>query len=999
MALALRTRPGKQRTNGKATDEEDKLKGYTFHGLNFTVKNGQGQSECPFCGGEKFFVARKTGMYDCKSCGVKGNLYTFLAEFHKLMLAEPETAKAPAVLSKARGIPVGAFESYEIAYDGSRFYFPRFCFEGKLVGLDVWDGPGKMPDGSSRPVFPTATTKTHLLGAHNLAASPTDEPIYLAEGHWDYFALEWLRSRVGEPACVLGKPGTGTFKDDWVEKFRGRDVILCDDNDVGAQGGLNKKGQKIEGGQPRTIRLLSPVVKSLQRLVWPEGTPTGYDLNDFISKRCKSPKACWNEFSSLLQKIPGAGTNTDTAEVVSDELDSQQLAAKLAKRQAPGKPPELAKVLKTFRGLFHLNKNMEDAITIALAVVISIRLPGDPLWIFLVGPPGCMSGETIVEVNRAGKSYKTRLDDLVHSFNGGFTRGHAWSPEIPTTIRARMDDGTIGLAPLVAAVSSGEKTVYRVTTSSGRSVKATAKHPFLTATGWKPLRKLAVGQHVYLDAGVKASGERKKKTSYLQVQGLKHHPYARKRTQNIFCVCKHRLVVEAFSNSVTLDVYIERLRTGRDLQGFQFLDPSKIVHHKDENPKNNKLDNLEVLDSHSEHARKHCLAGKWRNVVARVDLETITAIEKIGIEETYDLTVAGAQNFLANGFVVHNTGKTLFLESLENSPERVIHRSRIRPHDLVSGYITQDGSDPSLLPRISQRCFVVKDFTTIKSLSAQEQEGVAGVLRDAYDGRVHVPFANITGGRNYPSCHFAFIAAVTDVIHIDNRSSMGERFVKVEFLGDDNDTEKHILAALDNADKATEFIEDKQKLQALVSDFIDRDIDAGKAPTASATLKTQLAALTRVVAILRSSVERGQHGDLHFRTRSEVGTRLAGQLLKLGKSIAIIRGKHTVDAECYRLMEKVAFDTAYGWNLDIVRVLVKHSDRKLKINELAKYVHISTSALGRKLENLLEIRAVVRDTVEPDKTTKSYAKAGNPASVYSVDPKLLALWKKAKLPI
>lgn len=732
MATLARTRPGKHRSSGKATEDQNKLDSYTFHGLNFTVKNGQGQADCPFCGADnKFFVSRKTGQYDCKACGEKGNVYTFIAAFHKLMLEDEATAKATTILAKARGIPAAAFENYDIAYDGSRFYFPRYCFEGKFVNLDVWDGPSKLPDGSSRPVFPTAGLKTHLLGAHKLADSPEDEPIYLCEGHWDYFALEWLREKVGEPGCVLGKPGTGTFKEEWVEKFKGRDVILLDDNDVGAQGGKNKKGREIEGGQPRTIRLLSPVVKSLTRLAWPAKTKSGYDVNDFIRARVKAPKKCWADLTALLQKIEGAGDPaSEPGEEV--ELTTQELDAKLAKRLAPGKPPELAEVLKAFRRMIHLNKNMEDAITIALAVVVSIRFPGDPVWIFLIGPPG--------------------------------------------------------------------------------------------------------------------------------------------------------------------------------------------------------------------------------------------------------------------------TGKTLFLESLENCPDRVVHRSRLRPHDLVSGYITSDGSDPSLLKVVQKKTLIIKDFTTVKSLSPQEQEGISGILRDAYDGRVHVPFANITGGRNYPDCHFAFIAAVTDIIHVDNRSSMGERFLKVEFLGEDNNTEKHILAALDNADKSVEFAAAKQKLQAIVSDFIDRNIDATKPPAIPVWLKPRLAALARVVAILRASVERSHKGDLHYRTRAEVGTRLAGQLLKLGKCLAVIRNKRAIDEECYRLMEKVALDTAYGWNLDTIRVLLRQR-KPIKIHDLARLVHISESALGRKIENMLEIKLVIRDKVAPPPGAKSYSKAGQPANVYSIHPDLRELWKAAKLPV
>ena len=54
------------------------------------------------------------------------------------------------------------------------------------------------------------------------------------------------------------------------------------------------------------------------------------------------------------------------------------------------------------------------------------------------------------------------------------------------------------LAPVrpSAFVDDGRKPVFRVRTASGRQVRTTASHPFLTPTGWRPLADLAVGQPI-----------------------------------------------------------------------------------------------------------------------------------------------------------------------------------------------------------------------------------------------------------------------------------------------------------------------------------------------------------------------------------------------------------------------------------------------------------------------------------------------------------------------
>jgi replicative DNA helicase len=51
-------------------------------------------------------------------------------------------------------------------------------------------------------------------------------------------------------------------------------------------------------------------------------------------------------------------------------------------------------------------------------------------------------------------------------------------------------------APVTNVFSSGTKPVYRLRLASGREVKATANHPFLTFEGWRPLGDLEVGSRV-----------------------------------------------------------------------------------------------------------------------------------------------------------------------------------------------------------------------------------------------------------------------------------------------------------------------------------------------------------------------------------------------------------------------------------------------------------------------------------------------------------------------
>jgi len=74
-----------------------------------------------------------------------------------------------------------------------------------------------------------------------------------------------------------------------------------------------------------------------------------------------------------------------------------------------------------------------------------------------------------------------------------FRRGRAgeW-----VQVAALDRNGRVQVVSPSAFVDDGVKPVYRVTTRLGRVVRTTASHPFLTPTGWQPLRDLAVGARV-----------------------------------------------------------------------------------------------------------------------------------------------------------------------------------------------------------------------------------------------------------------------------------------------------------------------------------------------------------------------------------------------------------------------------------------------------------------------------------------------------------------------
>ena len=276
--------------------------------------------------------------------------------------------------------------------------------------------------------------------------------------------------------------------------------------------------------------------------------------------------------------------------------------------------------------------------------------------VLILGQPGCLAGDTVIPINRAGKGFSIKLEDLVHAFNGGTRGGRTWDKNIPTMVQRDNDDGTIRLAKIVNAWESGEKQTYTVTTSTGRSVRATDEHPFKTEEGWFRLDELKVGDLVFVNAGKSSNG----RTKILYPDTFtKFHPRQRNTTGG-WRVPTHRLAMEAHLNNLAFDVYVDILRNDEDkASSLQYLTSEQAVHHIDGNVKNNDISNLELL-THEQHRAEH----DWsNNVLDQVGSEEIISIEPFGVEMTYDIEVEDdPHNFIANGFVVHNTGKTSLAE-------------------------------------------------------------------------------------------------------------------------------------------------------------------------------------------------------------------------------------------------------------------------------------------------------------------------------------------------
>ena len=182
----------------------------------------------------------------------------------------------------------------------------------------------------------------------------------------------------------------------------------------------------------------------------------------------------------------------------------------------------------------------------------------------------------------------------------------------------------------------------------------------------------------------------------------------------------------------------------------------------------------------------------------------------------------------------------------------------------------------------------------------------------------------------------------------------------------------------------------KDSIQAFIW-HMNETFELDMLPSVPAWVVDRIVSLCQIVGSLRASVLRERSDDVSYRPRPEIGTRLANQILKLGRSCALVAGKKEIDEEIYQIMQKVAFSTAHGYQSDIVRELV-HYPKGLTIEELCQNLQLTTSTVHRRLDDLQELKIVVSQK-RKDK------RRGRPTNVWKVTDMMRGHWEKAEVNI
>jgi SWI/SNF-related matrix-associated actin-dependent regulator 1 of chromatin subfamily A len=297
------------------------------------------------------------------------------------------------------------------------------------------------------------------------------------------------------------------------------------------------------------------------------------------------------------------------------------------------------------------------------------KLPTGEQHRVLADDPGCVDGAALVSFNRAGKGFKLPLAMAYAHFHGLARHSRQnWRKDIPTYARC-LKDGELRLGLLKDILYRGTRPVVKLILASGKELRVTSDHEVCTGLDvWRPAGLLLPGDKVLTNgtqvcircqgtenivsyATAKFAGYCKQcvyrymrknsntdspnidKDGYVTVYGQFDHPRCSSHDYGIY---EHILVMEAHLGS--------------------YLIWPEQVHHKNEIRHDNRIENLELVTP-SQHHIEHNKRLHLPRFHPKED--TVVSVAPDGLTDVYDIVMYDeSHNFVANGIIVHNCGKT-----------------------------------------------------------------------------------------------------------------------------------------------------------------------------------------------------------------------------------------------------------------------------------------------------------------------------------------------------
>ena len=291
------------------------------------------------------------------------------------------------------------------------------------------------------------------------------------------------------------------------------------------------------------------------------------------------------------------------------------------------------------------------------------------------GATGCLAADTNISVYipHYKRNNKEKTIEALFKIQNGKPNKQTWlvNKKKKDMLVRCLDESTntFTYTPF-EVVFSGKKQCYKIMTDSGHYIECTSDHKFLTPSGWRKLSDLNVGDKILHRPAVREFMGKQKQLSLKDVS-VKYHPKRACKTiidtksgksYKYFRVPYHHFVFEAYRNGLSFEEY-KSLLDNYDGRQLFFIPNGYQIDHIDGDRENNDPSNLQMLTI-EEHAVKTAKTAKGIFGYFRPRECSILGIEQTTVKDTYDICCKGDNhNFVANGLVVHNSGKSVCIKS------------------------------------------------------------------------------------------------------------------------------------------------------------------------------------------------------------------------------------------------------------------------------------------------------------------------------------------------
>jgi hypothetical protein len=266
-------------------------------------------------------------------------------------------------------------------------------------------------------------------------------------------------------------------------------------------------------------------------------------------------------------------------------------------------------------------------------------------------------------------------------------------------------------------------------------------------------------------------------------------------------------------------------------------------------------------------------------------------------------------------------------------------------------FVSGDKKYKGLLDEMQNGVLLFKDFTTVLQLDANTRSEILQQLREIWDGNYVKVWG--TGKRVEWNGKITFLAGTTEFYEAFRQidQTLGERYLLYKpFIENRNQMTKKAFSQIGKERTMSSEIQEAilryhQKIE------IPKNLDTINIPD---NIMNKLCYLTDYITRARSSVKRNYRAEIEYVPQPEAPTRLAKQLICLGKALTIINKNPEITEEEYRIMAKTGVMTIAGDRYKIIKYLYDNKDGSpVSTSLLSELTKMPRTSLMRVMENLV----------------------------------------------